>query len=402
MSLSRRTFLAGAGALGASRLLRVQRASAQRPRSNVLVVVFLRGGLDSLHAVVPYGERAYYTLRPTIAVPRPGGDEGAALRIDRRFGFHPALAPLKTQLEDGNLAVVVATGLPQAIRSHFDAQFVMERGGARRAGIATDGWLARAQRLLGDAGSPLRSFSVGSTNIESLAGANAVALDGAPRGLNDPEQPFTRGLLEMYGELSAVEGNTGASSAQRAGSQGIASIRHYLQQQRRARSLPETSFPTHGFGRQLQTVSQLIRVDPGVQLVALDLGGWDTHRGEARTMNTQLQTLATGLSAFQTSLGEDADRVVLVAVSEFGRTAAENGTQGTDHGWGTFAWVLGKRVRAGIHGRWPGLSRLFEGRDLEATTDYRDVLAHVGSEHLGVSADGLFPGFQPGARLRII
>lgn len=379
-SLSRRAFLIG-GAAACS--LRVGPTFAQSSgESPVLVTVFLRGGMDSLGVVAPTGDADYRRLRPDIALPVPprrDGENAASIRLDRRFALHAGMRPLMAFREE--LAVVVAAGLPAAIRSHFTAQYVMEHGGARAESSPLDGWLARASAQMT---TPI--VEMGASIPHSLEGASALAL-GARQRSSEGDALFER--------LYATGDSEVSSTARRA-----------LEMQRRLRRLApleresRQEFGRGAFSRSLQYASRLI-ADSDVQTITLSQGSWDTHRNQVSVLNTRVTDLAGGLASFWRSLGEHQRRVVVVVMSEFGRTVAQNGTGGTDHGFGTAMFVLGKRVRGGVHGRWPGLSEsdLFEGRDLQVTTDYRKVLSNVATQHLGVPQDAL--GLPPSGRVQL-
>ncbi len=408
--LSRRVFLKAGGlafvGIGAAPGLLVRAAAAANgsERRRTLVVLLQRGAADGLNTVVPYGERAYYDLRRTIAIAAPGraGNEGA-LDLDGHFGLHPALAPLLPLYKDGRLAVVHAAGSPDPTRSHFDAQDFLESGTPGRKSTE-DGWLNRHLQAAplrseaqpaGTAG-PLRAVSMTPTLPRALQGrAPAVAMarlrefglrpgagEQAARGFEDMYSAAVRDTLhdtseEAFGAMAALK----AANPSRLGA--AAGVR----------------YPRGPLGEALLQVAQLVKSDLGVEVAFVETGGWDHHAAEGGASGQlagRLRELGSALAAFEADLGQRADDVVLVTLTEFGRTVRENGNRGTDHGHGSVAFVLGGRVRGGrVHGRWPGLatSQLHEGRDLAVTTDFRDLLGELLVLHLGASdLRAVFPG----------
>jgi uncharacterized protein (DUF1501 family) len=368
----------------------------------VLVVLFQRGAADGLNIVVPHGEREYYRLRPSIAVPRPRrGAADAALDLDGRFGLHPALAPLETLYDAGMLAVINAAGSPHATRSHFDAQEFMESGtpGVRST---QDGWLNRylQHHALAHA-STLRSVSLTSQVPRTLAGpAPTLAIPALEKfgfGRHRARELVESGLADLYatsgdGLLAPTAGETFEALEQ-------------LERIDPSSYEPENGavYPSGDLGRDLRQVAQLIKAGVGVEIAFAEIGGWDHHVNEGGAQGplaNLLRRFAGGLGAFVRDMGDRMGDVALVTMSEFGRTAAENGNRGTDHGHANAMMVLGGGVRGGIYGTWPGLEReqLHEGRDLARTTDYRDVLAAVLAGQLG--ATDLAPVF-PGHRVAL-
>ncbi|HEX4440014.1 MAG TPA: DUF1501 domain-containing protein [Thermoanaerobaculia bacterium] len=428
----------------------VRMASAETPPSSrVLVAVFLRGAVDGLNVVVPYGESAYYSARPTIAVPRPGSREGTALDLDGFFGLHPSLAPLHDLYRSGSAAFVHAAGSPDPTRSHFDAQDFMETGtpGAR---TTRDGFLARALAAAprrGDApavsqdasrpapfgsaprrrdapavsqdasrpapfgsaprrrDSPVRAVSVTRAMPRILAGADgAVAVDR-----------LERFGLRASGDAQALEAMYGGSDSAplRAAARESFEALRVLESAAPSRLAPENGaqYPNGEIGRSLKQIAQLIRAGVGLEVAFTDAGGWDTHAGQGASngqLANRLRDLALAIAAFTRDLGSRMADVTLVTMSEFGRTAAENGNRGTDHGHGNAMMLVGGGVRGGrVYGRWPGLSRdrLYEGRDLAVTTDFRDVFSEVLTARMGLSRDSVgavFPGWAPKATLGVI
>ena len=381
--------------------------AAPLPGNKRLVVVFLRGAVDGLSVVVPYSEGAYYRERSTIALARPGQD-GGVFDLDGHFGLNPNLAPLMPLWQSGKLAFVQASGSPDPTRSHFDAQDYMESGTPGRKGTP-DGWL---NRLLGaeppvvvqaDAHAGVtRGISVGATLPRIWAGPNPVAniANGAratkPTLLDRPQ------VSKAFDSLYA--GDDAMSKAYRESQQSRAEVNEAMSPAAREQMVADNGAPLpNGFPDDAGRLAQLMRRDPNVQIAFLALGGWDTHvnQGGAKgQLANRLQPLGQGLAELATRLGPVFDDTTVLVISEFGRTARQNGTGGTDHGHGNVMWALGGNIAGGkVYGRWPGIdaSALNEGRDLAVTTDFRQVLAGVCMNNLGLPDNKLatvFPGFD--------
>ena len=406
----RRSFLTG-GALtllalgGPPRfLVRAALADGRAPRSKILIAVFQRGAVDGLSMIVPHGDPDYYAARGSIAIARPApGLAEATIDLDGFFGLHPALAPLKPIWDDRRLAVVHACGSPDTTRSHFDAQDYMESGTPGVKSTA-DGWLARG--LAGMPGrppaSPFRAVALGAVLPRILRGdVGAVAMSsladfdvkeagsvlaGAPGARRGFESLYEQGVRDLlYGtgrETFEAVKMLKAAAPQRIAPAGGA------------------VYPRGRFGESLRQIAQLIKADVGLEVAFADVGGWDTHAGQGNErgqLALRLKDFAEGLAALDRDLGPRMSDVVVLTMSEFGRTVRENGNRGTDHGHATAMLVLGGGVKGGrVHGRWPGLRReqLFEGRDLAVTTDFRSLFTEVAVRHLGAPADRLFPGFS--------
>jgi uncharacterized protein (DUF1501 family) len=371
-------------------------AAAPRTSRKVLVAVFQRGAADGLNMVAPFFEKRYYQLRPSIAVPIPVKQPGAgAIDLDGRFAFHQALQPLKGMWDAGELAIVHAVGSPDTSRSHADAQATMEAGTA--GAKAQDGWLNRALSRGSDNPSPLRGVAVGATLPQALRGdRSAVAIDDLS-------------TFELSSQLSPVLERLYARSADprlKAQGSGVFEAIRRIESIRQQRYTPSNNAGYQGaFGTRLRQLAALIKSNVGVEVAFIDLDGWDHHANENEQMWRMLREFGSGLSAFARDLGDRMSDVVIVTMSEFGRTAAENGNQGTDHGHGGVMMVLGGGVRGGtVYGRWPGLEpeELFEERDLAVTTDYRDVLSEIVRGHLGQQPAEVFPDFVPGAPLGLL
>ena len=399
-SLSRRQLLHSAGALAAlgavpGFLGRALAASTART-GKTLVLVFLRGGADGLSIVPPVGDPEYRAARPTLALAPPGKD-GGALRLDDVFALHPALAPLLPLWRDGTLGIVHAAGLPGATRSHFDAQDFCESGTPGRKSTA-DGWLNRAvQRAAGPSGA-FRVVAVQPTLPRMLVGdAPAVAMSS----LGQFRLPGGTGGAGAFDALYAQAVDTALRTT------GIETF-EALREAGSAKlaQLPPANGAEYGaspISRRLQDVARLIRSGVGLQVAATDMGGWDTHVGEGTErgqLATRLSDLGGALAAFARDLGPRWADTRVVVMTEFGRTARENGNRGTDHGTASVMLVLGGGVRGGrVAGGYRGVGRaqLFEERDLAIGTDARSVLWEAASAQLELrNASTVFPGFTPG------
>lgn len=380
-------------------LARTAQAAAGGERFPVLVAIFQRGAADGLNIVVPYGDSGYASLRPTIAVPAPSrGAEDRALDLDGFFGLHPSLAPLLPIWAQEEMACIHAVGSPDSTRSHFDAQDYMETGTPGVKATA-DGWLNRCLRhgSVPDDRSGFRGVALTPRLPRALQGAvpalAAPSLDAFD--LRGSDQVVQRGFESLYRDavydFLRVVGEETFDATKR------------LRAARPTARAPEHGavYPKGRLGDALRQTAQLIKADLGLQVAFLEIEGWDHHvaEGGARgQLATRLEEFGNGLAAFWRDLGERRGEVVVLTMTEFGRTVRENGNAGTDHGHATAMFVLGGRVRGGrVYGRWPGLApeALFEGRDLALTTDFRDLFAEVAVRHLGVPpAAPLFPGYR--------
>lgn len=378
-------------------LVHAQGEHAQRK----LVVVLLRGAVDGLSVVAPYGEREYAASRPQIALPPPGADDGL-IKLDRLFGLHPSLAPLKRHWDGGQLAFVHASGSPDPTRSHFDAQDYFESGTPGRK-ATPDGWMNRLLTALPGDPSPTRAISQGSTPPRIFAGAGSVATLGLGpsalqhRAIDNPQ--LQSGLAKLYAndpQLSSTLRDTtearGEMARSMAGGDG-----HAMDPSADAGAPSARSFAADA--RRLGT---LIRKDPHTQLAFTAVGGWDTHvnQGAARgQLANRLASLGEGLAALSQGLGDALKDTVIVVASEFGRTLRQNGNGGTDHGRGNVIWLLGGPVAGGqVLGEWPGLdtAALADGRDLAVRTDFRQVLSPLLQRHLGLTDAALAAVFPQG------
>jgi len=376
------------------------------PQSNKrLVVIFQRGAADGLNIVIPHAEPAYYAMRPSIAIPR-----GQVIDLNGFFGLHPTLAPFKPLWEQGHLAIVHAAGSPDTTRSHFDAQDYMESG---TPGIKStqDGWLNRTLQnsvsrgaTTASSDSPFRAVALGTSLPRILSGpASAVAVSSVNgfgiAGGNPAAAPLGNTFEAMYAQsVDSVLHGTGRETFEAVKMLKSADPQRYT-------PAPGANYPKGRFGDALRQTAQLIKANLGVQIAFTDIGGWDHHVNEGATegqLANVLREFAQSIAAFWTDLGPLGEDTVIVTMSEFGRTARENGDRGTDHGHANVMFMLGGPVRGGrVYGRWPGLdpAQLNEGRDLTLTTDFRRVLGEAVERHLGNSQlTTVFPGFDNSPR----
>ena len=373
-------------------------AAAGTGRRKVLVTVFLRGAIDGLNVVVPFAEPDYYFSRPSIAIPRPGAEPDAALDLDMFFGLHPRLSRLLPLYRQGALAVVHGCGSPHGTRSHFDAQDYLESGTPGVKSTA-DGWLNRylAASATADA-TPFRGVAVTQQRPRALYGAApTLTMSDLNRFGLSPERN-TAAFRESLADRYRI---TGDDTLGQAGRDAFEALR--LLESVRVDAAPDhgATYPPGAFGRSLRQIASLIKADVGLQIGFAELGGWDHHADEGATtgrLARGLDELAAGLTALWTDLGDRMEDVVILTMSEFGRSVEENGSRGTDHGHGNVMLLLGGNLNGGrVHGRWPGLSpeQRFERRDLAVTTDFRDLFGEILVRHLGVplaDARPIFPG----------
>jgi uncharacterized protein (DUF1501 family) len=379
----------------------------QAAKGKVLICIFQRGAADALNVVVPHGDASYYALRPNIAIARPSLAAGAsgALDLDGQFGLHPALRSLKPLYDRGVLAPIIAVGSPSNTRSHFDAQDYMESGTPDRKGTA-DGWLNRYLALSGtcEAGGrcepvPFKAVSMTAQMPRMLEGPSPVV------AMNSLEEFTVRATGTQTDRLEALYRTGRADVIHATGSdtfEAVKMLRAANPQQYSAAN--GATYPVTEFGRRLRQIAQLIKAGVGLEIAFADIGGWDTHvnqGGATGQLANRLREFGDGVAALVTDLGDRMEDVVILTMTEFGRTARENGNGGTDHGHAGSMFIVGGAVRGrDVHGRWPGLApdRLNEGRDLALTTDFRAVFGEVVSNHLGGSdAARVFPGYDGSA-----
>jgi len=391
----------------------------QRP---TLVTIFLRGGADAMNTIVPYGDPSYYKLRPTIAITEMGKGGGAGLAISKKdpyWGFNPGLAGLLPLYEEGHMLPIVNVGSPHDTRSHFSAQDYMERGAPGNAKV-TSGWLNRyLEQSKKPFDAPLRGLSAMSLlpralrgdypvlagdnktehmdlfadlyapqnmeNMQAREGAGPISgsrLDARPNANVDAKlmtADMTRDIITMSGtnavsRIKALEKAMGQST--------------------------DAQYPGGGLGSQLRTIAKVIKANVGLEVAQADVGGWDTHRGQGGAdggHTRMLKNLSDALVAFRKDLGARNDKVMVIVMSEFGRTAHENGSQGTDHGRGGFMLVLGNMLNGGkIYGPHKGMDDLDHGRYQPVHTDYRNVFAESVTRlfHFDPFAGNVLPGYK--------
>ncbi|MFN8444716.1 MAG: DUF1501 domain-containing protein [Caldilineaceae bacterium] len=378
------------------------------PRGDTLVVIFLRGAADVLNMIVPHGEERYYNRRPTLAIARPDDrtveTKLRTLDLDGFFGLHPALQPLVAAWQAKHLAIVHACGAPDVSRSHFQAMELMERGVEKQSGPAS-GWIGRhlATHPTGNL-SPLRAVGFANPLPRSLRGPiPASALKSiADFHLGGDQQS----MVAMQQALSALYTNDPAlnhDDSLRQIGQGTLDVMSLLGKLQPDSYRPSRGaiYPSSDFGKALQQIALLIKAEAGLEVAAVDVGGWDTHfvqGGSQGQMAKLLSDLGQGLAALHEDLFDYAAKLSVVVMSEFGRRLQENGSFGTDHGHGSAMLLVGGNVAGGkVHGRWPGLAdeQLVGPGDLAVTTDYRNVLGELCFKRLGnTNLQEVFPEYR--------
>ncbi|MGE5834703.1 MAG: DUF1501 domain-containing protein [Acidobacteriota bacterium] len=399
--MTRRVFLKNGSlalvSLGFAPAFVARAAEAAQTRQKVLVAIFQRGAVDGLNMIVPFGEKAYYSARPSIAIPKPNERDGA-IDLDGFFGLHPRMAPLEPYFKRGELAIVHACGSHDETRSHFDAQDYMESG---TPGVKSthDGWLNRYLHAKEhDNASPFR----------------AVALaPSLPRTLQGSAPALAIGQLGQFGVRAGMASDMMASSFEAQYAQAADSLLRptgkeafdavkMIKDVNPVGYQPSNSaqYPASAYGDALKQIAQIIKGNLGLEVAFAETGQWDHHTNEGSTQGqiaNRLNDLASGLAAFAQDLGDRMADVVLITMSEFGRTVKENGNRGTDHGHGNAMLILGGGIKGGkVYGKWPGLEReqLWQARDLAITTDFRDVFAEAVTSHLGAKdVSKIFPGY---------
>lgn len=409
-SLGRRTFLRRAILAGTAGLTAVGthgcawksygQVSASPPR---LIVILLRGAADGLDIVVPHQDADYYAARPRIAIAKPGEKDGA-LDLDGQFGLHPALSPLMGQWEARNLAFVQATGLKDTSRSHFQAQDYLESGqGELKDTFSSGGWLNRLVSVLSDSHST-QAVSISNTMPLIFTGPQPVASmafgKAGSRQIQIDRAEIHAAFDRLYAQddrLSRVYGE---------GREARDVLLRSLSEEREAASKGAPQ-PTN-FETSARYLGQLMSGEAATQVAFMELGGWDSHVNQRGLLNRQLQPLGKGLAVLAEALGDVYERTAIVAISEFGRTVAENGNGGTDHGYGNALWLMGGAIKGKrMYGEWPGLgeSALHDARDLAITTDSRDVLMSLLAQHFSLDRKAIaqvFPGYRQSKTLRLV
>ena len=423
---TRRVFLRGSAiamiGMGRAPMWLARTAAAEGRRRKTLVAIFLRGAADGLNMVAPFGDPRYREVRPTLGLQPPraqdenqnNGPFGPLIDLDGKFGLHAGLRPFKELWDKQQLAIVEATGSPDPSRSHFDAQDYMESGTPGKTG---NGWLNRAlgQPVAGE--SALRAVALSNRVPRTLRGEHEAVALGNIQDFKISDQDRLAILRNMYSLTpDATMRRTGKDAFE--AMKMIQSMAKEDMPNREGRMpMPQgvagsfqnnrPSYTAGGqAGRNLQELARLIKSDAGVEAAFAEVDGWDHHQNENAQLPNLLNQFSNAIAAFCQDLGDRMEDVVIVTMSEFGRTVEENGTGGTDHGHGSLMMVLGGNVKGGkIYGQWPGLEKeqLFEGRDLAVTTDFRTVLSELVRGHLGRNdLSTVFPGFKPGPSLGLL
>ncbi len=400
-------FTAGISGSGPSFLTRTALAASEPgslQRRKVLVTIFQRGAMDGLMAVTPLDEPRLKKLRPRLAMSasRRSGEE-TLIDLDVGFGLHPTFKPLETFWSEDRLAIIHAVGSPDPTRSHFDAQDYMETGTPGRKGTVS-GWLNRVSGLLGHEATPFRSVAMTQALPRSLYGPEPalavtdladfqVRLPGSRRA----SQAAGKGFEALYAKASQdLLRDTGTETFEAV--EQLAKLNPS-----RYRPARGAEYPRSPLGQSLRQIAMLIKSDVGLEVAFAESPGWDTHVQQGTSNGSFAQRardLAASIRAFWVDLGSYQDDVVLMTMTEFGRTVRENGSGGTDHGHGSCIFVLGNSINGGIvHGDLPSLDpdALYEGRDLPVTTDFRSVFSEVAGGHLQIEDDStMFPGWSGG------
>lgn len=396
LNTDRRRFLLGAGALAASAAI-PNALFAHTGGSPRLVVVILRGALDGLAAVPPYGDPDYAGLHRELAIAAPGGPDGA-LPLNSTFGLHPSLAFLHERYAAGELVVFDAVASPYRDRSHFDGQNVLENGLTKPIGTA-DGWLNRALAAVPRGGGRVGDRAVAiSQNVPLILRGEASVISKSPQATPDVDEELLARLADLYSkddwfsarlsEAVQTDKMVDGAALDSAALDGAADSAGMSKAAARAANPNRVT-------ASLRMASELMRSDGGPEIAVIEASGWDTHAnqgGAKGVLATRLGGLDQGLRSLADGLGPLWPQTAVMVVTEFGRTAAVNGTRGTDHGTGGCAFLVGGAVRGGqVIADWPGLRRsaLLENRDLKPTLDLRSIFKGVLDEHMRVDATSL-------------
>jgi uncharacterized protein (DUF1501 family) len=377
-----------------------------------LVVIFQRGAADGLNIVVPYREKNYYAMRPGIAIP-----DSQVIDLDGFFGLHPSMTAFKPLYDQGHLAIIHAAGSPDMSRSHFDAQDYMESGTPGVKGT-DDGWLNRALQAEDSCcgvrhrqeHTAFRALALGSQVPRTLAGKiPAIALSNVNNFVVGARGPAPSVAANAF---QAMYGDSGDSIFHTTGDETFDAVKMLrAANPAQYKPAPGIEYPNNEFGNNMKQIAQLLKSNLGVEAAFTDVSGWDTHQNQGGVngqLSDRLREFSSAIAAFWLDMGPAAENITLVTMSEFGRTARQNGTGGTDHGHANAMFVLGGHVKGGkVYGRWPGLAdgQLNEGRDLAVTTDFRQVLGEAVAKTIGASnLETVFPGanLQPNRFLHII
>lgn len=366
-----------------------------------LIVVFLRGGIDGLNVVVPYQEDEYYDNRPTIALPTPDEVNGV-LDLDGYFGLHPALKDLIPLWKKKQLTFIHSCGLQHKTRSHFQAQYYIENGTPGND-QNTDGWMNRLLAVL-SAQNPTQAVSFGSVTPTILRGSIPVA--NLPRGKDNIKKLSMDNSVvnQLFDQL--YSSNDPLSIAYQEGQKAREIFMKELETEMVEASKNAPS--SYNFATEAKQMAKLMAGGAHTQLGFIDLGQWDTHVNQSTTLNQRLIPLGEGLATLVKELGDTYADTSIIVMSEFGRTVKENGNKGTDHGRGNIMWILGKNIKGGqFYGEWATLKKeeLFEGRDVNVSTDFREPITNILSKNFNFSdqlVSQIFPDFEPKNNLNFL
>lgn len=411
--LSRRDFLKLAGSFAVAPALPAwmpRMAFAPQgvePAGDILVVVFQRGGMDGISAVIPHGDPHYYENRSALAIPEPeDGSDKTGIDLDGFFGLHPSLRPLKDLWDERTLALVHAVGSPDPTHSHFDAMDYMERGTPGEKSIPT-GWIGRhLQTAPWQNESPFRAIGMGGVMQAALRGPIPVT---TLKSISDFHlQGDVSQLTEIRARLESLYNLGSSLDGDAVETFNAVNILDKIDVNNYTPS-GGAAYPETEFGMAMKQVAQIAKAEIGLEVACVDIGGWDTHNQQGQLegeLPTLLNEFSSGLASLYHDLGDRAKNVTIVTMSEFGRRVKENASDGTDHGHGNCMFVLGGGVNGGkVYGQWPGLApeNLYEGIDLNITTDYRDVLGEVVEKRLKNPALGeIFPTYAEWKNLGIV
>ena len=372
-------------------------------KKKVMVCIFQRGAMDGLMAVSPYADPALKTLRPSLYM-SPSDKEGGLFDLDGKFGLHPSLAAFQPFYKENRMAIVHGVGSPNNTRSHFDAQDYMEAGTPFNKG-SSSGWLNRVAGLMGHDATPFRSVSLTNALPRSMYGDNeslaisnlqdfAIQMKGNPAANNLTAKSFE----ELYDQSSSsLLNKTGKESFDAMKLLNVNNIKYY-------QPAKEVVYPNSALGNALKQIAILIKMDVGLEIAFAESGGWDTHVNQGTTngaLARNLKDFSESIAAFWKDLSAYQDEVTVMTMTEFGRTAHQNGTGGTDHGRASCLFVLGNDVKGGaVYQHLKSLNKedLEDGRDLPVTTDFRSVFSSVANSHLKISDNKiLFPDWNGAA-----
>jgi uncharacterized protein (DUF1501 family) len=368
-------------------------------RQKVLITIFQRGAVDGLNMIIPFGEQDYYASRPTLAIAKPSADENTAVDLNGFFGMHPRMRLLKPLWESGHMAIVHACGSHDDTRSHFDAQDYMESG---TPGVKStpDGWMNRYLHAKEhQKATPFRAVALAPQLPRALQGTAPALAIGQISQFGIRAGQATEMVQSSFEAEYAAAANSILHSTGREAFDAVKMLKKADPSQYSPANGAE--YPRSPFGEALKQIAQLIKADVGLEVAFAESGNWDHHANEGAAVGVlanRLDDLARGIAALVRDLGDRMQDVVVLTMSEFGRTVAENGNRGTDHGHGNAMIIVGGAVRGGkVYGKWPGLAReqRYEGRDLAITTDFRSVFNEVVRGHLGLrDTSRVFPGFK--------